>query len=236
MEPSHETFGQRFKAWRQGKGLSAYRIAKLTGVHPSFISNIESDRRPMPEAFMQKLAALPELGMTYETLRAWKIRTEFAPQEVKAALSEIESGETAPENPEAYTMTPLDGLYRLPLKMTVQAGPLQPVKELAEPVYIDWYGLNSLSTDLFCIQVQGDSMWPPIPHGAILLVRESEDLLNNEKYVVETEDALMTFKLIRFDKSGARLVPLNPEHPPIPLGKIAISRIFQVLAYKVDWS
>jgi SOS-response transcriptional repressor LexA len=79
-------------------------------------------------------------------------------------------------------------------------------------------------------------MWPPIPDGAVLLVREVEDLKNGEKYVIETEDEQMTFKLIQFDKHGANLVPLNTAYSPIPLGEARLKRLYQVLAYKVDWT
>ncbi len=229
---SKKSFGEHFKAWRQARGVSAYRMAKLTGVHPSFISNIESNRRAMSESYMQKLAAVPEFQLSYETLRAWKLQTEYAPQELQAALG---LPETDPMK-DPLNVSALEGLYRIPLKMTVAAGGLSPKDAFEEPVYIDWYGIQTLSTDLFCIQVKGDSMWPPVPDGAMLLVREVHHLKSGEKYVVETADAQMTFKLIQFDQNGARLLPLNPEHPPIPLETARLKRLYQVLSYKVDWT
>lgn len=74
-----------FKRWRQAKGVSAYRLAKLIGVHPSFISNVEANRRPMSEEMMRKLAAIPELGITYTTLKAWKLLSEYTPEELQEA-------------------------------------------------------------------------------------------------------------------------------------------------------
>jgi len=207
-------FGKQFKQWRESRGVTAYSLAKKTGVNPSFLCNIEAGRRPMSDELMQKLAQIPELEVTFAMLRAWKLQSQYQPQELQA----------------------VEGLYRLPLKMTVSAGTMTPKAELDEPVYMDWYGLQDLSTDLFCMQVRGDSMWPPVPDGAILLVREVEDLKNGGKYVVETEDEQMTFKLIRFDKSGARLVPLNPHYPAVSLDSIRLKRLYQVLSFKVDWS
>lgn len=236
-EKEKKHFGERFKKWRQTKGVSAYRIAKLTGVNPSFISNIEANRRPMSEAFMRKLAAIPELDISFELLQAWKIQSKYARQELHTAYNHTVIEEIKRKTAAApVQFTPLDGLYRIPLKMTVNAGLLQAKDELQEPVYVDWYGLQTLSTDLFCISVKGDSMWPPVPNGAILLVREVETLKSGERYVIETEDEQMTFKLVCFDKNGASLVPLNQDYAPIPLGEARLKRFYQVLAYKVDWS
>lgn len=230
------SFGKRFKKWRQSQGISAYRIAKLAGVHPSFISNIEANRRPMSEGFMKKLAALPELNITYETLRAWKAQAEYNVHEIHQAYDEMvfQAVERPAEHPPEVQY--LEGLYRIPLKMTVSAGLLEEKDVMEEPVYLDWYGLKTVSTDLFCMRVKGNSMWPPIPDGAVLLVREVEHLQNGGRYVIETEDARMTFKLVQFDKQGAYLVPLNPEFKPISLGDARLKRLYQVLSFKVDWS
>jgi SOS-response transcriptional repressor LexA len=231
MVTSKNVFGKRFKQWRQSKGITAYRLAKLTGVHPSFISNIEAERRPMSEEFMRRIAAQPEFEITFETLRSWKAQSEYNAPELLAAL-----GEWSEQAGNIDHIQPLDGLYRIPLKMAVSAGQLAPKSTVEEPVYIDWYGLQTLSTDLFCMQVKGDSMWPPVPDGAILLVKEVDELKSGQRYVIETKDAQMTFKLIEFDTSGANLVPLNKAYAPIPLGEAALKRLFQVLAFKVDWS
>jgi SOS-response transcriptional repressor LexA len=230
-----QSFGQQFRRWRIENNISAYRIAKLTGINHSFISNIEADRRPMPESLMRRIAELKEFGLSYETMRAWKLQAEYETGELQEAFKLVQP-KPAKKSKKPDNMAPLDGLYRIPLKMIVSAGELKNKDELEEPVYIDWYGLSTLSTDLFCLKVSGDSMWPPIPDGAILLVRETETLKNGERYVVETEEAQMTFKLIQFDKKGAYLVPLNPAYPKVSLADAQLKRIYQVLSYKVDWS
>ncbi len=229
----HQSFGKQFKHWRQSQGISAYRIAKHVGVNTSFISNIEAGRRPMSDALMKKIAAVPEFNISYETLQAWKINGNYDTQALEEAYK-ITFSDKPSGQPNG--VPPLDGLYRFPLKMTVSAGSLQPKIEHKDPIYVDWYDLKPLPLDVFCIKVSGDSMWPPIPNGAILLVREVDTLKNGEKYVIETEDEQMTFKLIQLDKTGAHLVPLNPQYEAIPLGQAQFKRLFQVLAYKVDWT
>lgn len=91
-------FGKLFKRWRQSQGITAYRIAKLIDVHPSFISNIEADRRPMSEESMRKLAAIPELNISYKTLRVWKIQSEYGFDEIEQAYTDMVQSEQSSSN------------------------------------------------------------------------------------------------------------------------------------------
>ena len=76
-EPSAAVFGQKLKAWRITKGVSAYMIEKQTGVSRANLSSIEAGRRPASDAVLKKLAALPQLEITYEALRLWKAESSF---------------------------------------------------------------------------------------------------------------------------------------------------------------
>ena len=70
----------------------------------------------------------------------------------------------------------------------------------------------------YALRVQGDSMEPKFPHGAILIV-EPDEPPEPEKYVIvrraNTQDT--TFKQLISDGGRLMLKPLNPRYPIMAL-------------------
>lgn len=64
-------FGRRLREVRESKGISGYKLAQLSGIIQQSLSAIEHGKRDPSEANIRALAAVPELGISYETLKAW---------------------------------------------------------------------------------------------------------------------------------------------------------------------
>lgn len=83
------TFGQKLKAWREAREISGWKIEKRTGIPRQNLSNIENGKRSPSEDVIQKLAALPELQLTENTLRAWIAIDTFGQDVLLEALKEL---------------------------------------------------------------------------------------------------------------------------------------------------
>ena len=77
----------------------------------------------------------------------------------------------------------------------------------------------------FGIRVAGDSMEPRIHDGQNVWVAQQESIENGEIGVFYLDgDAYV--KKFQQDKSGVKLISLNPKYPPIPVSKNADFRVF----------
>lgn len=184
---------------------------------------------------MKKLAAIPELNIAYETLRAWKAQAEYNAQELQEAFTNIVSEQNL-SSFSCQEVISLGKLYRIPLKMIVNAETLAEPGDLTEPkYYIDFCSPQSLSTDIFCLEIKEDTMWPPVPEGAFLMVKEAESFQDGAKYVIGVENRQPAYQLVQYHQANNQLVPLNPNYPSMHRDDVKLGRIFQVLAYKVIW-
>lgn len=77
MADMSNNFGQNLRAHREKKGLSLYRLAKLTGISQPNLTSIELGRRPASNAVLEKLAAVEELQIDIHTLELWKGTDRF---------------------------------------------------------------------------------------------------------------------------------------------------------------
>lgn len=64
-------FGQRLREHREARGILSAAAAKAVKLQPSNYSAIENGRRDPQDDFLQELASVPELGLTYDELRTW---------------------------------------------------------------------------------------------------------------------------------------------------------------------
>ncbi len=124
---------------------------------------------------------------------------------------------------------------RLPCRGYVAAGRLEFSQKPEDITYYDWaevpfYG----DANLFCLRVEGQSMAPMIPHGAVLMLRPADRLENGGVYVIETSDHKMTCKLVEVSHDGLTLLPINPEFDDIAVEGFDIAKAYQVVEYKVS--
>ncbi len=66
-------------------------LAKKAGLSEGAMSMIIKDDRPPSENFLNAILAVPEiqaLGLTMETLKAWKVRTTYSPDILAVAVQQ----------------------------------------------------------------------------------------------------------------------------------------------------
>lgn len=69
---------------------------------------------------------------------------------------------------------------------------------------------RSMSSDLFVLEVVGDSMMPIVMEGDIIICEKVESSSANNKICVVTIDEESTLKKLKIDSKGITLIPLNP--------------------------
>ncbi|MBY0405008.1 MAG: helix-turn-helix transcriptional regulator, partial [Cyanobacteria bacterium] len=68
----------------------AWFLEKQTGISRANLSSIEKGRRSASDEVLKKLATVPELEISYGTLKAWKYIDAFSPEELHHLLSETQ--------------------------------------------------------------------------------------------------------------------------------------------------
>jgi SOS-response transcriptional repressor LexA len=74
----------------------------------------------------------------------------------------------------------------------------------------------------YALRVQGDSMEPKFPDGAILIVEPEEEPKNGSFVIVRQNGAEATFKQLILDGGVAYLKPLNPRYPILQMAEDAV--------------
>jgi transcriptional regulator with XRE-family HTH domain len=87
------SFGDKFRKLRNSKGISLFKLSQATGTSESNLLSIEKNRRPASDEVLRKLAAVPELEISYEQLRAWQILAKATQEELKYILAELQKNQ-----------------------------------------------------------------------------------------------------------------------------------------------
>ena len=69
-------FGEQLLAHIKGLGLTPYQIALKNPIDYGLLNRVLNGKRGPSDELLQKLAAIPELKISYETLKAWKLIDE----------------------------------------------------------------------------------------------------------------------------------------------------------------
>lgn len=90
MMPS---FGERYRAWRDSKGVSNYLVWKRTGIAESALSNMEKGNYNPSDEVLAQIASVPELELTLDDLKAWKAIDRYGEAALRRAIEYLESQE-----------------------------------------------------------------------------------------------------------------------------------------------
>lgn len=98
-----------------------------------------------------------------------------------------------------------------------------------EVYIIDHIASHRIDAD-FAIKAEGDSMYPVVPDGAILLIRKTSDARDGDM-VLCSYDGHIFVKWLHKDSGNIYLISENPEYPPI---KIEPHERFEIHGIVVD--
>ena len=89
MKGDKSYFAQRLTQHLQMIAMSKYRLSKLSGALESAIINVTNGKRRPTDDLIRKLANVPQLRLSYDTLRAWRALDEWTPNELLLAVREM---------------------------------------------------------------------------------------------------------------------------------------------------
>ena len=144
----------------------------------------------------------------------------------KGRKEAITSGIAARQNELDYgnigEKIPLMG--RVPLISAVAAGNWsEQVDNFAPGTADHWIATTvTVRQHTYALRVEGDSMEPRFPSGAILIVEPEEEARNGSFVIVRQNGADATFKQLVIDGGQAFLKPLNPRYPIMEMRSDAV--------------
>lgn len=169
------------------KGITAYKVAKETGISTATLSSWKKGRYTPKKEKLQKIADYFGVRLEYLT-GASPYRTD------KELL--------------ANTTKKTVAASRIPVLGTVPCGiPVEAVQEV-----LDWEEVKEAENydgKLFALRAKGDSMAPRISEGDILVVHQQPDAESNELIIALVNGDEATCKELKKREDGIVLVPWN---------------------------
>lgn len=182
--------GNRIEKSRKALGMTQEELASTLGLNKSTIQRYESGKiekikLPVIEAMANTLGVSPEY---------------------LAAKSDL------PES--NIEVLPNSKIHMIPVFETVSAG----FGAYASDYIIDYVPLYIANisdvSDMMCIKVSGDSMYPKIEDGDIIVVRRQPYVDNGQIAVVLIDGEEGVVKKVNAGKDFVELISINPMYPP----------------------
>ena len=221
-----ETIGQRIKSFRKALNLTQKQVAVKLGISTAAVTQWETDiTKPSGENL---LTLARTLNKTPESILALvnaapHLSTNGSGSDLRYSLTRNEISDNIQPyviEGRASEVTPIHGLYKIPLISAVQAGAWNEAMDYFNiGDAAEWRETTSkVSQYAFALRVEGDSMTnpyglPSIPEGSIVIV-DPEIVATSGKIVIAklTDSNQVTIKKLVIDGPHTYLKPLNPEH------------------------
>lgn len=184
-----KTIGEKIKEARIKKGLSQTELAEQLGYKSrSSINKIEVAGRDIPRSQIVKIAKILDVTPAY--LMGWE---DDKPNAAPLAENKI---------------------YQIPVFSSVSAGfGAYACSDIIDymPLFIE----NSADVpDMLCIKVTGQSMFPKIEDGDIIIVRKQDSIDSGSIAVVLVDNEEGFVKKVVYDQETIELHSINPEYAP----------------------
>ena len=182
------TLGERIKSLREKKGMTQLELAQRLGYKSkSSVTHIENGR-DIPRAMVVTLAEILDTTPAY--LMGWE---DDKPNAAPLAENKI---------------------YQIPVFSSVSAGfGAYACSDIIDymPLFIE----NSADApDMLCIKVTGQSMFPKIEDGDIIIVRKQDSVDSGSIAVVLVDNEEGFVKKVVYDQETIELHSINPEYAP----------------------
>lgn len=220
-EPS-ATMLDRLRFLVSASRRSQAKFSKLIDIDPSSMSRLLSGRIPITRQFINRLVV--NLGISKEWFTDG-VGVPF-PREAGVGQVDLNSRLTSP----GITVKP-KGAPVYDIDATAGVVPISNM--FAEDRIIGHLDVPKINPGCPVVRVSGDSMFPTIPDGSYISIREIHDasiILWGAIYLVQLEDYRMV-KSLRRHPSDPALVVLhseNPEYDDIEIPRKSIQKLFLV--------
>ena len=182
------TLGERIKSLREKKGMTQLELAQRLGYKSkSSVTHIENGR-DIPRAMVVTLAEILDTTPAY--LMGWE---DDKPNAAPLAENKI---------------------YQIPVFSSVSAGfGTYACSDIVTymPLFIEH---EADVPDMLCIKVTGDSMYPKIEDGDIIIVRKQDSVDSGSIAVVLVDNEEGFVKKVVYDQETIELHSINPEYAP----------------------
>lgn len=173
-----------------------------------------TDRQSQIYSFIR--SQIQELGVP-PTVREIATHFDIFPRAVQDHLAALEKKGVLRRTPDRARGLVLDvqdrikNYLRLPILGRVPAGmPLEAIAEVEDYLAVDEAIAKSAN---FALRVKGDSMFPEIKDGDVVLVRNTPVAKNGDLVVATVDDGEATVKRLRRGAGDIFLQPANPDYP-----------------------
>ena len=180
---------QRINEVIKASGLSYAELEKMTGFSKSSIQRYATgETKKIPVDFIEKLASITNTDVRY--LMGWE---DDKPNAAPLAENKI---------------------YQIPVFSSVSAGfGAYACSDIISymPLFIEH---EADVPDMLCIKVTGDSMYPKIEDGDIVIVRKQDSVDSGSIAVVLVDNEEGYVKKVLYDEETIELHSINPEYAP----------------------
>lgn len=167
---------------------------------------------------MKPSVVAKEAGVDPSTISNWK-RGVYAPKEETRRKLAQRLGVSLTYLDTGVGITVDDAKFRamdiIPIVGQSAAGqPIDAIQDIQGFVQFDYSEYNN--GEFYALIVKGDSMFPQIHDGDLVIVKRQQNVNEGDIAVVLVNgDEESTIKKVKFDNSGLVLIPFNPEYKEI---------------------
>lgn len=212
---------ERLKQLRKERRWTQNDLAKAVHLSKGAISNYENGNRKPPHETLVQLANV--LGVSTDYLLAHTDVREVA---------ELQDGRIVPKE-ESASGSVIQLCHTFPVIGDVAAGFNSGEAEetyTGDEIEVPLSWMSMPPSEYFVLRASGDSMWPDIKDGDLLLVQHTPVVDSGAIAIVIYDGGAGTVKEVKFSPGGAYidLIPRNPEYAPKRIeGEEAASVIIQ---------
>lgn len=187
----NDAFQTRLKQAMEAKGMRASQLAEKTGLSKARISQYVNG------VYIPKSKAACLIAKALNVSDTWLMGVSGVREREHGNISEVISG----------------GVYKIPMFESVSAGfGAYAANEIVD--YIPTVISNKYDVDdTIAIRVTGDSMYPKIEDGDIIIVRKQESVDSGDIAVVLLDGDEGLVKVIEYGNSWVELRSLNEDYP-----------------------
>ncbi len=196
------TLGQRIKLRRKALDFSQVKLGEMAGLDQTVISKLE-------RGDVQETARIAELAHALQCDALWLATGKGRPEPAGAGQPALHDVALA---------------GRVPLISFVAAGHWHEAVDNFAPGDAEaWIETTvPVKRHTYALRVEGDSMEPRFPSGAILIVEPEAEPKNGSFVIARQNGSEATFKQLILDGGMWFLRPVNPRYPIMQLGEESV--------------
>ncbi|MDH6367165.1 MULTISPECIES: XRE family transcriptional regulator [unclassified Breznakia] len=179
------------------------------------MSSYELFKRIIDEKDITAYRVSKDTGISNAVLSDWKLGRSTPKQDKMIILAEylgvtvnyLMGIETPKQSPNKKgTVIPVLGICPCGI-------PIEAIEDIIDTEEID-EKLAKTGT-FFGLIAKGDSMYPRIMDGDVMIIRETPDVPSGSVAIVKVNGDDATCKKVSFNENGITLIPLNPQYEPV---------------------